>query len=179
MIKKDVQLKNGETVTIRSAEIYDAQKLMLCVQTYIADSDFIPKNPEEFTLTLNQEIGWIQSFSKENSLLLVAEHHNQIIANIDVTGSPRQAMQHTAVIGMGMLSEWRNSGLGTALMQTAVSWAQQNTILEKLWLQVYADNVLGLSLYRKMGFEENGTIKDFFKQNSRYHDVITMSRSVV
>ena len=68
--------------------------------------------------------------------------------------------------------------MGTALLKAAIDWAKNNPELEILFLQVYADNVAGLVLYRKMGFVEHGRIPDFFKQNGRYHDEISMHLSV-
>ncbi|MNY39328.1 Spermidine N(1)-acetyltransferase [compost metagenome] len=73
-----------------------------------------------------------------------------------------------------MLKEWQSVGLGTALLEAAIDWARTASELEILFLQVYAENEAGLSLYRKMGFVENGRIPNFFKQNGRYHDEITM-----
>ena len=116
-----IELKNNKKVTIRQAQIDDAEKLLNCVKTYIPQSDYIPKLGEEIRLTVEQEKAWIQSFmDQENSLLLVAEHEGEIIGNIDLSGNQRIIMQHTAVIGMGMLKEWRNSGLGTALLAAVI-----------------------------------------------------------
>ena len=174
-----VKLKNAKEVKIRSAEISDAENLLKTIKKYIVDSEFIPKLFQEIKLTIQQEEDWIKSFmEKENSLLLVAEYENEIIGNIDITGKSRIIMQHTGVIGMGMLSEWRNSGLGTALMQAAIGWSKENPILELLWLQVYTENVLGLNLYRKMNFTGNGTIENYFKQDGKYYHNLTMSLAV-
>lgn len=174
-----VKLKNSKEVTIRCAEQYDAEKLLKTIKEYVNDSDYIPKISEEIKITVQQEEDWINSFiQKDNSLLLIAEFEGEIIGNIDITGSSRIVMQHTAIIGMGMLSEWRNSGLGTELMKYSIKWAKENPILELLWLQVYTENTLGLNLYRKMEFTENGIIKNYFKQNGRYYDNLTMSISV-
>jgi RimJ/RimL family protein N-acetyltransferase len=174
-----ITLKNQQAVTIRQATVDDAEKLLHCVKTYVPQSAYIPKLGHEIMLTIEQEMAWIQSFlSSENSLLLVAEFNHEIIGNIDLTGSRRQIMAHTAVIGMGMLNEWRNAGLGTALLELAIAWAKENPILELLWLQVYTENKLGLGLYRKMGFEENGIMKNFFKQDGTYFDNLTMTKIV-
>ena len=176
---KTVELKNQKTVKIRSAVIDDAEKLLHCIKTYVSQSDYIPKLEEEIKLTIEQEKEWINFFLKNNnSLLLIAEFDNEIIGNIDLTGNRRKIMEHTAVVGMGMLKEWRNTGLGTALLASAIEWAKENQILELIWLQVYTNNTLGLNLYRKMGFEENGTIKNFFKQNGQYFDNLTMTLAV-
>ena len=176
---KKVELKNGKLVVIRQAEINDAEQLLQCIKIYIPQSDFIPKLEQEIKLTLEQEKDWINSFLiNDNSLLLVAEYENQIIGNIDLTGSQRKIMEHTAVIGMGMFKDWRNSGLGTELLFATIDWAKQNKILELIWLQVYTENKLGLHLYRKMGFEENGIIKNYFKRDNQYFDNLTMSMVV-
>lgn len=173
------RLKNQKTVLIRHAAAADAEKLLECIKIYIPQSDYIPKLEQEITLTVEQEREWINSFlSHDQSLLLVAEHEGQIIGNIDLTASRRKMMEHTAVIGMGMQKEWRNSGLGTALLSTAINWARQNPILELLWLQVYTENEAGLNLYRKMGFEDSGIIPNFFKRENTYYDNLTMILSV-
>lgn len=176
---KEVKLKSGKVVLIRQAESKDAEKLLRCIQNYIPQSEFIPKLEEEMTCNPEETQEWIRSFSGiTNSLLLVAEFENNIVGNIDLTGSKRQIMQHTAVIGMGMLPEFQNSGLGTALLSTAIDWSKKNAVLELLWLQVYTENVLGVNLYKKMGFEESGIIKNFFKSKDSYSDQLTMSISV-
>ena len=111
---KTVTLKNRKEVRIRTAEISDAENLLATLKKYISDSAFIPKTSNEIIITVEQERDWISSFiQKDNSLLLVAEFENEIIGNIDLTGNPRIMMQHTAIIGMGMLTDWRNVGLGT------------------------------------------------------------------
>jgi RimJ/RimL family protein N-acetyltransferase len=176
---REIQLKNGTSILIRQAESTDAENLLNCLKTYIPQSEYIPKLEQEIKLTVSDEENWIRSFlESDNSLLLIAEHEHQIIGNIDLTGSRREMMAHTAVIGMGMLKEWRNSGLGTALISSVIEWAQQNPVLELIWLQVYTQNQPGYNLYKKMGFEENGIIKGFFKNKNGYFDNLTMTLKV-
>jgi len=178
-IPKSFNLKNGNTVLIREAEPDDAEDLLNCIKIYIPQSDYVPKLEEEIKATVDQERDLIQSFlNYDNSILLVAESDGRIIGNIDLMGSRRKIMEHTAVIGMGMIEEWRNSGLGTALLGSLIDWAKVNPILELIWLQVYAENQLGLGLYKKMGFEDNGVIENFFKWEGKYSHQITMSLKV-
>lgn len=172
----EIVLKNGKCVILRQATIFDAEKLLNTIKTYIPQSEFIPLLKEELTQTVAQNKEWVNSFIIfDNSLLIVAEYDNEIIGNIDLTGSRRSIMEHTALIGMGILKEWRNTGLGTSLVSAIIQWAKENPILGLLWLQVYANNELGLGVYKKMGFIENGVIQGFFKQNDQYFDNITMS----
>lgn len=174
-----IQLKNGKRVTIREAQTSDAYQLLEAIKTYIPQSEFIPKLEREITLTLEQEEDWIDSFIRsDNSLLLVAEFEGRIIGNIDLTGSRRQVMQHTAVIGMGMIESWRGIGLGTALMEQIIDWAKENPLLELIWLQAYTANSSAIQLYKKMGFVENGILPQFFKNGDVYYDNLTMSLKV-
>ncbi|WP_300671153.1 GNAT family protein [Soonwooa sp.] len=176
---QDFVLKNGKLVTIRQAAPADAEQLLDCIKIYVDDSPFIPQYADEITNDVNAERDLINTFAEnDNSLLLVAEHGSKIIGNIDLTGSQRRIMAHTGMIGMGMVIEWQNTGLGTVLLKEMMAWAKQNPILEVVWLQVYTENLAGLSLYKKIGFRENGIVKNFFKQDGRYYDVLTMSISV-
>ncbi len=173
---KTVTLKNRKEVRIRTAEISDAENLLATLKKYISDSAFIPKTSNEIISTVEQERDWISSFiQKDNSLLLVAEFENEIIGNIDLTGNPRIMMQHTAIIGMGMLTDWRNVGLGTEFMKSSIDWAKENPMLELLLLQVYCENISAIYLYKKMGFKENGIVENYFKNGAEYHDNLMMS----
>ena len=175
---KRVQLKNGTQVTIRVAHTNDAERLRNTISTYIKNSPYIPKFPEEITWTVRDTQDWIKEFEADNALLLVAEYDHQIIGNIDVTGHHRKAMAHSAVIGMGMVQEWRNTGLGTILMKCVLDWAKANAALELLWLQVYTVNKPAIHLYSKMGFKESGIVKNYFKQDGCYYDNMTMVKHV-
>ena len=176
---QNIQLKNGESILIREAVVRDAGALLEMVTNYLDHSPYVPKSTSEFHLTIAQEEVWIQSFlDAPNSILMVAEFENQLIGNIDLTGNKRQVMQHNALVGMGMLTEWRNQGLGSALMRAAIDWAISNPLLENLQLEVYAENLAGINLYQKMGFKQCGVIPNLFKENGHYCDSIMMTLSV-
>lgn len=91
------KLKNGLTVSIRSARPEDADRLVALKLSYIEKSQFIPMRLAEYPNTADQEKEYINGFLKsDNSLLLVAEGDGQLLGNIDLTGSKRSIMKHTA-----------------------------------------------------------------------------------
>ena len=177
---QEIILKNGATVLIRPALASDAQPLIHLIQAYILDSEHLLLTTEEYQPTEAQQEAWIASFeNSKNSLLLVAEYEGRLIGNIDLNGSPRHKLMHTAMVGMGMLLAWRNTGLGTAMLNAAVSWAIAHPLLERLWLQVYHNNEAGIALYHKCGFKEEGRQPEFIKvREGVYADNILMARSV-
>lgn len=173
---KFITLKNGKTVKLRLCDESDAKNLIETVSSYIKDSKFIPLHPHEFLPTLDEETEWISKFiHQKNSILIIAVFEGQIIGNIDLSGNQREILQHTGLIGMGILKEWRGIGLGTALLNALVDWATTHPVLEKLLLEVYHENEAGIALYKKIGFKEDGRQTNIFKQNGRYYDNILMS----
>jgi ribosomal protein S18 acetylase RimI-like enzyme len=68
-------------------------------------------------------------------------------------------------IGMLVDRDWRGRGVGSALMQAAVSRARQQG-LHKLSLEVFAHNAGAIALYRKCGFVEEGRRTGQYRRSS-------------
>ncbi|KZE78873.1 hypothetical protein AV926_00975 [Myroides marinus] len=167
-------LKNGTQITIRLATINDSATLLALIKEYLDNSEYIPLNAIDFTKTPRDIANWINQLNTSaNSLMLVAEHQGELIGNLDLTGHHRNTMLHTAVLGMGIAMNWRNTGVGTLLLKTALEWAK-NSHLEIISLDVYTENKSGIALYQKLGFKEVGVIPDFIKDNDRYYDNMKM-----
>lgn len=174
---KTVGLKDGRSILLRHVEVSDAAKVIEFVHGFVYDEEFVPLSEGEFNPTIPEEEQILSNYiERPNSLFLVAEFEGKLVGNINVDGNQRQILRHTAVFGMGMHKEWQSCGLGTAILNAAIDWSKNDSDLEILFLQVYAENEAGLALYRKMGFVEHGRIPNFFKQNGRYHDEISMHR---
>lgn len=172
-------LKNNEEIVVQICCENEAENLIKTVKNYLLDSNYIPLLNEEFNPTIEQERNWINSFiENENSLLLIATYNKEIIGNIDLTGNQRKRMKHTAVIGMGILKEWQNTGLGTILLSEIMNWAKNNSILEKLYLEVYEENQAAIKIYEKIGFQITGKQTAFFKHEEKYFNKLTMEISV-
>ena len=170
-------LKDGTEIVVREATIQDAADFIRCVKSYISDNEYQVMEPDEFAPDITQGREFIQSFiESENSILLVATHNDKIVGNIDITGGRRKRLRHTGLIGMGMLREYRSKGLGTTLLETAINWAKKADGLEKIWLQIVADNIPAVKLYKKMGFAEEGRQKQFIRiSKGKYSDNLIMS----
>jgi len=173
------QLKNGKQVTIKRIEVKDARRLLDLKRSYIENTTTIPLTIDEYPMDTDREVTIIKDYNKSaNSQLLVAEYEGQFIGNIDLTGSKRLRMKHTAMIGMGIHQEWRNQGLGKVLMESIINWAKNESYIEVIWLDVYASNLLGLNLYKNTGFKVSGMIKGFFKHGNEYFDKVQMYQRI-
>ncbi len=172
---KPYKTKTGEAITIRIAREEEAKALRDLKLKIIKTSMTIPLYPEEYPYDEEGERELIKKYNESpNSILLVAEADGQLIGMIDLTGHERKIMAHTAMIGMSIEEGWRNKGVGTYLIKGVLDWAKSSSELEVIWLDVYANNELGLGLYKKMGFKISGKIERFFKYEDGYFDNIKM-----
>src|SRR6185436_6242636 len=89
-------------------------------------------------------------------------------------GSPRRA--HVRHIGMAVRSEFQGKGVGNALMSALIEVADNWLNVSRLELTVFTDNERAIALYRKHGFELEGTHKAYALRAGRYADVHAMAR---
>lgn len=173
-------LNENMPVTIREAKPEDAEELRKVIKEYVEESEFIPYAENEFALTTDEEKKWIQTFSdNENSLLLLATVEGKIVGNLSLNGKNRMMLRHTAVIGIGILKQFRGKGLGSLLFKSSIEWARKQSTLEILTLETYATNEIGIALYKKFGFIESGVLKGFIKPTSdKYIDSVIMTLKI-
>ncbi len=114
--------------------------------------------------------------STERRVPLVALHQGEVIGNISLEQSARIRQSHVGGLGMGVAPAWHGKGVGSLLMQTALSIADDWMNLRRVELTVFADNEPALALYRKFGFEIEGRLRDYAVRDGAYVDALTMAR---
>ncbi len=77
-------------------------------------------------------------------------------------------------IAIGEKQYW-GKGYGGEALQILQEMAFNNLNLHKLWLTCAAYNQRGLRAYRRIGFREDGRLRDDRFLDGRYHDTIVMS----
>ena len=88
--------------------------------------------------------------------------------------SPRRA--HVRMLGIGVRSQYQHQGVGTALMQALIDLADKWLPVTRIELTVFTDNPAAVKLYRKFGFEIEGTHKAYALRDGQYVDTYAMAR---
>src|SRR5438132_1330044 len=151
------QLKDGTTITIRSARPEDARHMLDHARAVFAEGEFLLSTLDDFRMTEEQEMAWLQANRDDpGNLVIVAEYEGQIIGMLNFHSEERKRVKHHGELGMSVNRAWRDRGVGRALLCTLIAWAEQHPVLEKLCLQVFATNTRAITLYRSLGFKEEG-----------------------
>jgi len=89
----------------------------------------------------------------------LAVARGQPIGWIELHRGASRRVAHVAVLTVAVAPGWRGRGVGTALMEAARRWALSRR-LRKLQLHVRAGNAGAIALYRRLGYEVEGVLRD-------------------
>lgn len=121
----------------------------------------------------------LQAPPKDGSaeLRLVAEREGELVGSLGLHPVDHVVRRrHVAMLGISVVAAAQGQGVGTALMQAAVDYADGWAQILRTELTVFADNQRAIKLYRKFGFELEGTHRAFAMRDGEYADVHTMAR---
>ncbi len=83
---------------------------------------------------------------------------------------------HAGNIGMGVHDDYVGQGVGTRLLSSLLEVADDWWALRRLELTVNADNARAIDLYKRMGFEQEGLLRDYALRGGVLVDAISMAR---
>ncbi len=117
---------------------------------------------------------WGKWFSRlteaKNSNLIVAEEGGKLVGIVGCKGVKHQRAAHVAtLVGVGVLPEYRGQGIGGKMLKKMIAWVKNETQVERLQLTVYADNLVAIKFYQKLGFQKEGLFKNYAKSSHDGH----------
>ena len=109
-------------------------------------------------------------------LFVVAERGGVVVGNAGLHPILHVRRRHAAGIGMAVARNAQGQGVGKALMAALIDWSDNWAHLLRLELTVFTDNAAGIALYRKFGFEVEGTQRAYALRDGVYVDALAMAR---
>ena len=105
---------------------------------------------------------------------VLAVVQDQVVGFCDVIPHTAKGFTHVGRLGMGVRSQWRSQGIGHRLLEACLTLARSAGI-EKVELEVFADNVVAVHLYESFGFVHEGLKVRGRKLENRYQDLKLMA----
>ncbi len=162
-----------KNVVIRQAQPEDAGELLIYLKRIGGETDNLTFGPEGMPFTEEEERRFIRTVARDpKSVLYVAVENGQIIGDGSLNALPRR-MSHRAEVGLSVVQDCWNRGIGTALMEKLIDYAREQGV-ELINLEVRADNGAAIHVYEKLGFQPIGVSPAYMKVGAAYVDVLLM-----
>ena len=114
----------------------------------------------------------------ENSAWFVAKRA-YLVGALQLTGGALARTRHAAHFTVMVDPQFRRQGIARALLTHALDWARENPMLTRVALSVFADNTAAISLYRDLGFVEEGRLVGAYRDaDGTLRDDLRMGRAV-
>lgn len=170
-------LKDGREVFVRQLDAGDAESMLVYLKKTAQETHFLMRLPEEAIYTLEKEREILKNTreSKQTFMLGALDPDGRVVGNVGVFQiGDRFKVRHRASLGIAVVQEYWNTGLGTTLINGAIDLTRKAGY-EQLELGVFSDNSSAIHLYRKLGFQEVGRMPNAFKlPDGSYADEIMM-----
>lgn len=170
---KNVPLRGGAAVTVRALEAGDEKALL----------DFFLGIPEEDRFFLKDDVTspalireWTQNLDYDRSLPLVALDDAKIVAEGVLVRRRGSARSHIAEVRITVTPEWRNRGLGSALMRELCDIAYDAELDAVLLEVVEGAESDAIEATEAMGFVRVGRIEGGARdQQGHLHDIVMLA----
>jgi RimJ/RimL family protein N-acetyltransferase len=168
--------KDGKTFTIRTPDESDAANIIAYSKILFTSTDQVLTTLPEYTITLENEKIWLNALNESpTSAVFIADLDSQIIGLLFFMGNTKIKNAHTGEFGVSVHPGFQGVGIGRMLIVTLLNWAKNNSLLEKVYLNVFATNRHAIKLYKDLGFIEEGRhIKAIKQPTGEYVDTIQM-----
>ena len=176
--EKKITLKNGKTAIFATPNINDAEKMLNHIKQCCAETEYLTRYPEEWTIGVEQEVEWINSMrTATDALTFTCFVDGEVAGNCEIRFRSGIKTSHRATVGISIVKKYWNLGIGTAMFEEMIALARQRGI-EILELEFIEGNERAKHLYEKFGFRivaerpnafklKDGTyLKEFFMQKN-------------
>ena len=150
-------------------KIYDYFNTISTQTQYLTfDSDGLKVSLDAFSKVL------LSQLSNPNIKYFCYKVNGNIVGIANYRVDSRIKMSHRAKIGISVLADYQNKGIGKQLLASMIGYLEQQKQIELVELEVACENKVAIHLYEKFGFKKIGNLPNFFKLGNDYMDFIMM-----
>lgn len=163
----------GERVNLRALEREDLSKMC----KWRNDPEAIRFIFSYLPISMAEEEEWFSRYLKEEKsrvFVIQTKEAREAIGYLLVSNIDHK--NQNAEVGIHIdEKEYQGKGLGTDAMRRLLQFLFEEMNLHRIYLYVHDYNERALDFYKKMGFVQEGILRDAIFTDGRFHDIILMS----
>jgi RimJ/RimL family protein N-acetyltransferase len=174
MFPQQFSLKDGRELVLREAKKEDATATLRCINQAGGETPYLTFAGGQFPASLADEQRFIEYVANSwNAIMLVAELDDQIVGILTFEGGRTRRVSHTGELGILVLKAYWGLGIGARMVAALINWAGRGGI-RKINLRVRDDNERAITMYRKLGFQDEGHVTREYRIGDQFYDNLIM-----
>ncbi|WP_317696563.1 GNAT family N-acetyltransferase [Xylocopilactobacillus apis] len=162
-------------VNYETPQVVDAESLWQLMAQIDRETKFTLYETDEREYDLEPLKKLIENANRGVDFLQTASCDEQMIGYLLAQRGRHRRNRHVASVVVGIIADFHNRGIGSALFHNLDQWAQLNQI-KRLELTVVETNVAAKRLYQAQGFEVEGVRQRSILLDGRYVNEIYMAK---
>ena len=124
---REIQTKDGRTVILRNARPEDSEALIEYLKVTATETSFLVSEPEEITLTMEQEERFIRSkMESPDELMLIGTLNGKHVGNCAICSlGTKQRYRHRCSVAIALYQEYCGLGIGRQMLRAALDEAEK------------------------------------------------------
>lgn len=161
---------------MRHARVEDAKDLHENFCNVVSEAEWLPTMRPNSNRSEWAE--WIQRTQTNREVLLIAFIGGSYSGHLSLQPEEWAAARHVARLGIIVKKEYRNIGVGRALMLVAEDAGREHHY-DKIVLSTFESNTIARALYHSLGYRLVGHRQKHFLMPKGYIDEILMEKLIV
>ncbi len=141
-----------KAVTIEPIDHRHLERLQAAVDSVSRERRFLG-TIEGFSLEEVRQFA--ESISRGGGVQLVALSGAAVVGWCDIRRNPFEGFRHVGMLGVGLLPEWREQGLGRRLIKKTIDAARAKGVT-RVELETFASNPRAIHVFELLGFRTEG-----------------------
>ena len=152
------KLRDGREALLRSPKEEDVESTLEYLVVSAGETDFILRYPEEcgkYTPEGEKKL-FEQKNESPNEAMIMCVVDGKVVGNCEISFFKGMKTKHRASIGIALISEYWNQGIGTKMFEEMIRLAENREDVLQIELEFVEGNARARHLYEKMGFRITG-----------------------
>lgn len=169
----DFTSKDGRPILIRHAESRDARKLYAGFEEVVNEKQWLPAY--YCNSNVADWVNWIERTRVNKDVLLLGELDGEYAGHLTLQPEEWMASRHVAKLGIIVIKEHRNRGVGRSLMLAAEDAAKEQGF-QKIILSTFENNKIARPLYLSLHYRTVGIRERHFLMSDSFIDEVLMEK---